>query len=317
MSKNKNELSILEQSQNRVNIMSDTLVNAINVHAGESAIQIKTDSDGKEYLSATFKLKNPTKKMDTIIVNDISVAESLERIRKADSLGEVSSFVLAKELSNIADTDASKCGFDNSESLAGALLGKAKSTLANYKRVGQYFINDDYTLKGAIPQEASISLLNQLLSFVTMENEDGEPDIRIVEIFFKYGIITPYMKQADYKKVLKALAEFMKQDSDKPLFDMDDEEIKAFIDAFKSYLNPKNESKQTESKKEDKKEDESESGEVEKTPQIVIGQSMSMIKTLEDNFIYLGVTDEQKAIIDTWLDNLYTTLSDMLGENEE
>lgn len=313
----KNEISLLEQAQERASIMSDSLINAVNVHAGESAIQLKTDSDGKEYLSATFKLKSPTKKMDTIVVNDIAVAESLERIRKADSLGEVSSFVLAKELSNIADTDASKCGFDNSESLAGALLGKGKSTLANYKRVGQYFINDDYTLKGAIPQETSISLLNQLLSFVITEDENGEPDIRNVEVFFKYGIITPYMKQADYKKVLKALSEFMKRPSDKPLYDMDDDEIKGFIKEFKDFITPAKESKKQESKEQENKEQESESGEQEKTPQIVIGQSMSMIKTLEENFNYLGVSEEQKDLISTWLDNLYATLGELLGDTEE
>lgn len=313
----KNEISLLEQAQERASIMSDSLINAVNVHAGESAIQLKTDSDGKEYLSATFKLKSPTKKMDVVVVNDMAVAESLERIRKADSLGEVSSFVLAKELSNIADTDASKCGFDNSESLAGALLGKGKSTLANYKRVGQYFINDDYTLKGAIPQETSISLLNQLLSFVITEDENGEPDIRNVEVFFKYGIITPYMKQADYKKVLKSLSEFMKRPSDKPLYDMDDDEIKDFIKAFKDFITPAKENKKQENKEQENKEQESENGEQEKTPQIVIGQSMSMIKTLEENFNYLGVSEEQKDLISTWLDNLYATLGELLGDTEQ
>lgn len=316
MSNKKNELSLLEQAQARTNIVTDTLADAIRLHAGAEAIQLKTDSDGKEYLSATFKLKSPTKKFDSITVNDMEVAESLDRIRNADSMGEVASFVLAKELSNIADTDASKCGFENSETLAGALLGKGKSTLANYKRVGKYFITDDYHIKGAIPQETSISLLNQLLSFVVAEDENGEPDIRNVETLFKYGIVTPYMKQADYKKTLSALHKFMEQESEKALFELSDEEMKDFIKSFKDFINPKKQEQEKEQEQGQEKEQEQEQ-EQERTPQIIIGQSMSMIKDLETNFNDLGVTDEQKELISTWLDNLYITLSDMLGVQEQ
>ena len=313
MSNKKNELSILEQSQARTNIVSETLADAIRTHAGEQAIQLKKDSDGKEYLSATFKLKSPTKKFDSITVNDMAVAESLDRIRNADSMGEVASFVLAKELSNIADTDASKCGFENSETLAGALLGKGKSTLANYKRIGQYFITSDYHIKGAIPQETSISLLNQLLSFVVAEDEAGNPDIRNVETLFKYGIVTPYMKQADYKKVLKALHDFMGQDSNKALYDLTDEEMQDFIKAFKDFTTPKKQEQEQDKKQEQDKEQEQEQ---ERTPQIIIGQSMDMLHTINDNFKELGLSEEQATLVETWLDNLYITLSEMLGGQE-
>ena len=306
MSNKRNALSLLEQAQARTNIVSETLADAIRDHAGEQAIQIKTDSDGKEYLSAIFKLKSPTKKFDSITVNDMGVAESLDRIRNADSMGEVASFVLAKELSNIADTDASKCGFDNSESLAGALLGKGKSTLANYKRIGEYFITSDYHIKGAIPQETSISLLNQMLSFVVAENEQGEPDIRNVETIFKYGIVTPYMKQADYKKVLKALHEFMEQESNKALYNLTDEEMQEFIKTFKDFTTPKKQEQEKEQEKEQEQEQ-------ERTPQIIIGQSFDMVQQLKDNFKELGISDEQEQMVETWLDNLYITLSEMLG----
>ena len=166
------------------------------------------------------------------------------------------------------------------------------------------------------PQETSISLLNQLLSFVITETEDGEPDIRNVETLFKYGIITPYMKQVDYKKTLKALHDFMEQDSDKALYELSDNEMQEFIKAFKDSMKSEKQEKKQETKEQETKEQEQEQ-EQEKTPQIVIGQSMSMIKALEDNFSYLGVSNEQKELINTWLDNLYVTLSDMLGEQEQ
>ena len=40
---------------------------------------------------------------------------------------------------------------------------------------------------------------------------------------------------------------------------------------------------------------------------------MKMVKTLEDNFTTLEVSEEVSNLVTTWLDNLYTTLADMLG----
>lgn len=309
MSNKKNELSLMEQANQNTSIMTEALTNAINVHAGAAAIEVKQDSDGKDYLSATFKLKAPTSKMSEIVVNDKALMESLERIRKADSLGEVSVFLLSRELANIADTDASKCGFDNSESLVGAVLGKAKSTLANYKRIGQYFVNADYTLRGAIPQETSISLLNQLLSFVPSENEAGEPDIRNVECLFKYGILTPYMKQKDYKRIINALKSI---ETDKELHDMTEEEVKDFKKALEAIMNVKPEKKEKEVEGKEQEQEQTQD-KASNDPQVIIGQSMNIITTLQDNFKKLTLTEEQEQLVATWLDNLYITLGDMLN----
>ena len=303
----KNELSLMEQATENTSIMTEALTNAINVHAGATAIEVKQDSDGKDYLSATFKLKAPTSKMSEIVVNDRALMESLERIRKADSLGEVSVFLLSRELANIADSDASKCGFDNSEALVGAVLGKAKSTLANYKRIGQYFVNSDYTLRGAIPQETSISLLNQLLSFVPTENEAGEADIRNVECLFKYGILTPYMKQKDYKRIINALKSI---ETAKELHDMTEQEVQEFIKALEAIMNAKPEKKQ---KEVEAQEQEQEQEQASNDPQVIIGQSMNIITTLQDNFKKLTLSEEQEQLVATWLDNLYITLGDMLN----
>ena len=309
MSNKNNSLSLLEQAQARTSLINDTLADAIRVHAGEQAIVVKKDSDGKDYLSATFKLKAPTSKMSEIVVNDMALAESLDRIRNADSMGEVSSFVLAKELANIADTDASKCGFDDSESLAGALLGKGKSTLANYKRIGKYFITSDYHIKGAIPQETSISLLNQLLSFVPSENEAGEADIRNVECLFKYGILTPYMKQKDYKRIINALKSI---ETEKELHAMTEEELQDFIKALKAIMEAKPEKKEKEVEGKEQEQEQAQE-QASNDPQVIIGQSMNIITTLQDNFKKLSLTEEQETLVATWLDNLYITLGDMLN----
>ena len=309
MSNKKNELTLMEQANQNTSIMTEALTNAINVHAGATAIEVKQDSDGKDYLSATFKLKAPTSKMSEIVVNDKALMESLERIRKADSLGEVSVFLLSRELANIADTDASKCGFDNSESLVGAVLGKAKSTLANYKRIGQYFVNADYTLRGAIPQETSISLLNQLLSFVPTETETGEADIRNVECLFKYGILTPYMRQKDYKRIINALKAI---EVSKELHDMTEQEVEDFKKALEAIMNAKPEKKEKEVEGKEQEQEQAQE-QASNDPQVIIGQSMNYITTLQDNFKKLSLTEEQEQLVATWLDNLYITLGDMLN----
>ena len=310
----KNEISMLEQARAGAGVVTDTLVNAIKIHAGASAIELHTNSDGEEYIKATFKLRTPTKNHDEIMVTDIPLAQSLERINNAFAMGEVSSFLVCRELANIADTDASKYGFDSASAMVGAIQGKAKSTLSNYKRVGEYFVNNDYTLRGAIPQECTISLLNQLLSFVTKEREDGTPDIRNVEKLFTSAILTPYMKQAEYKKVINALIEIMKAPSDKELFELDEQEMADFkaklADTIKGNAPVK---KTVEQAKEQEQEQEQEQ---ERTPQIIIGQSMSMVKELEENFKTLSLTEEQAQAVTMWLDNLYSTLGDMLGDSE-
>lgn len=303
----KNELTMLDTQIAKTSVITDNLTNALALRSAKH-IETKVDSDGHEYLSATFALKAPTKKASEIVVNDMELATSIERLYNFEALGEVSSLASCREMANLADSDASALGFDSIPEMLQAIFAKGKSTLANYQRIGQYFVNDDYTLRGAIPQDTSISLLNQLLSYVKKENEAGQADISNVEALFKYGIITPYMKQADYKKVLATLG---KLETSKELKDMTPEEIEELKKQLKDALAPKKkEDKKTEEKSEEKTEEKTEDP---STPQEIIGVSMSKVKELEDNFAKLDMTEEVKALVNTWLDNLYTTLGDMLA----
>ena len=319
----KNELTPYEQAMERTSIMGigagSALENAINIHAGASAITTATDSEGQEYVTAKFALQAPTKKVSEIVVNDVNIATSIERMKKAFAMGEVAIFMVCKELDNFADTDAKSLGFDGTAELAQALFAKGKSTLANYKRIGRYFINDDYTIRGAIPQETSISLLNQLLSFVTAEMSDGTPDIRNVETLFKYGILTPYMKQKDYKRIISALPKVPTIVEGKQLHELSADEIEQFKQALAEILNPKQE---TENKEQEQEQDEFDNKEQEQeqeqeTPQIIIGRSMSMVRDLEEAFSKLGYSEEEQGYIINALDMLYTKLGEKLGETEQ
>lgn len=311
MSKNKNELSMLEQARAGAGIFTDTFTNAIRVHAGASNIELHHDSDGKEYIKATFKLRTPTKNCDEIVVNDIAFAQRIEQLNNADAAGAVTSFLTCRILADMADTDATPYGFDSIPALIGAIQGKAKSTLANYKRIGEYFINADLTLRGAIPQQCTVSLLNQLLSFVTKEMPDGSADIRNVETLFKASILTPYMKQAEYKKICNALTELMKVTSDKELYELDEQELVDFKAKLADII--KGNKPQKKVLEQDSNEQEQEQpAEVETTPQIIIAQSMDILETLRKNFETLGVQEQEKELVATWIENLYVTLGTML-----
>lgn len=313
MSKNKNEISLLEQARAGAGVMSDTLTNAIKVHAGASAIELHHDSDGKEYIKATFKLRTPSKNHEEIIVNDVALAQKIEQINNAFALGDVSSFLVCRLLADMADSDATPYGFDSIPAMIGAIQGKAKSTLANYKRVGEYFVNSDYTLRGAIPQECSISLLNQLLSFVTKEMEDGSADIRNVETLFKSAILTPYMKQAEYKKIISALIEIMKVPSEKELYELNEQEIADFKTRLADLIKGNKPAKKVVEQEQEQEQEQT----VENTPQIIIAQSMDILETLRKNFETLGVSDNDKELVSTWIENLYVTLGTMLDGDKE
>ncbi len=317
MSKTRNELSLLEQTRAGASVMSDTLTNAIKVHAGASAIELHHDSDGKEYIKATFKLRTPSKNHDEIVVNDVVLAQKIEQINNAFALGDVSSFIVCRLLADMADSDATAYGFDSIPAMVGAIQGKAKSTLANYKRVGEYFVNSDYTLRGAIPQECSISLLNQLLSFVTKEMEDGSADIRNVETLFKSAILTPYMKQAEYKKIISALIELMKAPSEKELYQLDGQEMADFKSKLADTIKGNKPAKKVVEQELYQLDGQEHKQVVETTPQIIIAESMDILETLRKNFEALGVQEQDKELVDTWIENLYVTLGTMLDGDKE
>lgn len=306
MKNNKNELSLLQKAQESTNVITSNLNEAILAHRGGTALEVAQDSDGKDFVKATFKLAIPTKKSNELVVTDVALAQTLERMANQLALGEVASFAYCKELANFADTDATKLGYNNVVELANAVFGLGKSTTGNYRRVGQYFIGDDLKLVGAIPQECSISLLNQLLSYVKTE-VNGKPDIRNVEALFKHGIITAYMKQKDYKRILNALSSI---ETEVELKDMNDDQIATLKAQLSAILNADTgkKAKKAETEAQESNETEVQAQESD-DPQIIVGNSLSMVNTLQENMKKLAFTEEEMTLIVTWLDNLYSTIS--------
>ena len=143
--------------------------------------------------------------------------------------------------------------------------------------------------------------------------EDGSADIRNVETLFKSAILTPYMKQAEYKKIISALIELMKVPSDKELYELNEQEIADFKTKLADTIKGNKPVKKVLEQEQEQEQEQ----EVESTPQIIIAQSMDMLETIRKNFEALGVADNDKELVNTWIENLYVTLGTMLDSDSE
>lgn len=287
MAKNKeNELLKINREElvNSTYTDSALLNKAIKARAGESHITIKVDSDGKEYAVATYELKNPVGKRTEITTSNMELATRIENVNNSLALGDVAYFNVAKLLENFTETEATELGFDSVDDMCVATFGMAKSTVQNYRRLSRFFVNDDYTLKGAIPKDTPISMLNQLLSYVTI-NEDGTADISNVEMLFTSSIITPYMKQVEYKA---RLAKLKSMETDKELSDLSAEELQKVKQDIQDD-SAKRKADKANAKKQGKEEKPKATVTVSDNPQVLAGEALNKIKELQEIFKKMNI----------------------------
>ena len=297
MSKRKeNEIQTIDRQEivNATFTDSNALYSAIVARSGESHIEIATDSDGNEFCKATYELKAPKGDRHEITITNMEIATRIERINRAIATGDVAYFITAKELENFTETEASELGFDNVTQMATSIFGLAKSTVENYRRLSRYFVNDDYTIKGAIPNDTPISTLNQLLSLVTTE-VDGKADISNVERLFTSSIITPYMKQSEVKARLSKLKDM---ETEKPLSDLDSTEIEAVKTEIVNDSKERKEAKSKEAKSKDSKEKKNVVT-VSDSPQVLGGEALNKISELKAIFEKMGITYDFTIIEET------------------
>lgn len=272
---------------------SNALYTAIVARAGESHIEVKQDSSGNEYAEAVYSLKVAKGDRKEITVRNMDIATRIERVNRALATGDVSYFITAKEIEQFTDSDAVELGFDNVTSMCTSLFGLAKSTVENYRRLSRYFINDDFTIKGAIPKDTPISTLNQLLSLVKTENETGEADISNVELLFTSAIITPYMKQAEVKA---RLAKLKSMETDQELSSLNSEEI---ADVKQAIIDDSKERKENKGKKQEKQEkQEKQDNKVTVSDNIVViaGEALNKVKELKELLIKLHIDVDMMSI---------------------
>lgn len=290
-----NEIQTIDRQEivNATFTDSNALYSAIVARSGESHIEIATDSDGNEYCKATYELKAPKGDRHEITITNMDIATRIERINRAIATGDVAYFITAKELENFTETEASELGFDNVTQMATSIFGLAKSTVENYRRLSRYFVNDDYTIKGAIPNDTPISTLNQLLSLVTTE-VDGKADISNVERLFTSSIITPYMKQSEVKARLSKLKDM---ETDKPLSELTFDEINNVKDTIVKDSNERKEAKKNAKDKE--KSENTNKVTVSDNPQVLSGEALNKISELKAIFEKMGLTYDFTIIEET------------------
>ena len=287
MSKNKaNELVTINREELVNSTFTDSalLNNAITVRAGESHITIEKDSDGNEYAKATYELKKADGKRTEISTSNMELATRIERVNRAIASGDVAYFITAKELENFTESEATELGFDSVVAMAGAIFGLAKSTVENYRKLSRFFIKDDYTLVGAIPKDTPISTLNQLISYVTV-NEDGTHDISNVERLFTSSIITPYMKQAELKA---RLAKLKSMETEQELSELSAEQIELVKQEIQADSASRKEAKAGEKKQEKKQA----SVTVSDNPQVLAGEALNKVKELQEIFRKMNIYSE-------------------------
>lgn len=281
------------------------LTKAVVARAGETKIEIAKDTDGNDFAKATYQLKAPIGDRKEVTITNMDLATRIERINKSIALGDVAYFVTAKELENITETDATELGFDNATAMCVSVFGLGKSTVENYRRLSRYFVSDDFTLVGAIPADTPISTLNQLLSYVHID-DTGHHDISNVERLFTSGIITPYMKQAELKA---RLAKLKSMETDKALSEMEVEEIESLKQEIQADSVERKQAK-SKAKEEAKQEAGKQASEnkvtVSDNPQVVAGEALNKIKELKLYFNKLGLEfdfDGLTEMVNDFIDN--------------
>lgn len=309
----KNEVVTVDREalMNASHADASMLQNAINARIGDTSIEVLQDSDGNEFAKATFELATPKGDKKTISITDMDLATRIEATRRSFALGDVSVFMQAKQLENFTATDAVALGFESATELCMSLFGLAKSTVENYRRLARFFVNDDYTVIPSIPSDVPISTLNQLLSYVTV-NEDGTHDTSNVEKLFTSGIITPYMKQSEVKA---RLAWLKSQDSEIELSDMSEDDIAILKNSITEDSAKRKEEKSTKSKEKSKEKSNSNSVTVSDNPQVVIGEILSMMAKIDGyatNILEIEKNDEIRQHIDA----LIVLFTDKVNEIE-
>lgn len=283
---------------------------AVTARAGETRITIEKDSDGNEYARATYELKQADGKRTEITTSNMELATRIERVNRAIASGDVAYFITAKELENFTETEATELGFDSVVAMASSIFGLAKSTIENYRKLSRFFIKEDYTLVGAIPKDTPISTLNQLISYVTV-NDDGTHDISNVERLFTSNIITPYMKQAELKA---RLAKLKSMDSEKEISELSPEELESVKAQVQEDSLKRKEEKTNKAGKKEKKEEKA-TVTVSDNPQVVLGEILSMLSKIENYAIYqLSISRDSE--IRTHIDALMVLFSDMINDLE-
>lgn len=155
-----------------------------------------------EIVKKQYSFIEPIGKRNQISVYDVEVINSLDKIHSAMEGRKYLNYVIAKELSNINDSGKlENMGFKNIAELGKSIFGLESSTVNHYSRIGKYFINTDYSIKGALP-DISISHLLELSKLV--DEETG--DISAITDMYTNGTLIDGMPTKKIREIVNQLS---------------------------------------------------------------------------------------------------------------
>lgn len=201
MSKQANiEKEILTASEDGFNEERPTVLDTLDVYYSDISEEITNDDGTKtEIIKKTYALANPVGKRENVTVYDLSVIESMEKIYKALHGKTILTYAICKELSNIEKSNKlDSMGFKNIAEFGKAFYNLETSTSNHYVRIGDNFINKDYTVKGGLP-ELTVGHFIELSSLV----EDG--NIQPIIDLYVSGKLVDGMSTKKVREVVKAI----------------------------------------------------------------------------------------------------------------
>ena len=160
----------------------------------------KKDGTLTEIAKKTYQFANPVGTRTQMVVYDLGIIESMEKINSALKGRKLLTYVICREFYNIEQSGKLKdMGFKNISDFGKAVYGLETSTVNHYTKIGGNFLNDDYTVKAGLP-ELSVSHFVELNSFV---GENGNID-NIIELY-QQGVLVDGMGTKKIRGILKAI----------------------------------------------------------------------------------------------------------------
>ena len=185
---------------NNVNIETPSVLDTLGLDFTDLSETIVNDDGTKtEIIKKTYELSNPVGKRTNVTIYDLSVIESMEKIYKALHGKTILTYAICKELSNIEKSNKlESMGFKNIAEFGKAFYNLETSTSNHYVRIGENFINDDYTVKGGLP-ELTVGHFIEVSSLV----EDG--NIQPIIDLYVSGKLVDGMSTKKVREVVKAI----------------------------------------------------------------------------------------------------------------
>lgn len=267
-----NEKKAEDTKMKKTNLQEITILDKVKqamVIDETSHFQEVEGKDGaiSEIVKKQYSFIEPIGKRNQISVYDIDIINSLDKIQSAMDGRKYLNYIIAKELSNINESGKlENMGFKNIAELGKSIFALEPSTVNHYSRIGKFFINNDYSLKGALP-EISISHLLELSKLV--DEESG--DITSITEMYTNGTLIDGMST---KKIREIVNQSAIEDKSEKEEEKEEEEEKTEATATKVTEETPIETLSAEFDK-----------------QVVVGQIVNSVSRINDLFILLDNND--------------------------